>query len=88
MEILVLYYMLAINLAAFITMSADKRKARRRTYRISEHRLLCLAAVGGSAGMFAAMHMFRHKTKHKRFFIGIPFLLFLHGILVLFFIKI
>lgn len=81
---IIFYYMIIINAAGFIRMSIDKQKARRRVYRVSERELLSLAVIGGSAGVLASMYMFRHKTKHKRFVFGLPVLLFLQGIVVLY----
>ena len=36
---------------------------------------LTLAAVGGSAGALLAMHLFHHKTRKKKFTIGVPLML-------------
>ncbi|MFB4165845.1 DUF1294 domain-containing protein [Alteribacillus sp. JSM 102045] len=81
---LFLFYIIIVNLISFGRMSADKRKSRRRAYRISERELLLLALIGGSAGVWAAMYMFRHKTKHKLFVITVPVLLGFQGLLVFF----
>lgn len=48
------------------------KNARRRT---PEATLLLLAALGGSVGALLAMHLFRHKTRHKKFTIGVPVML-------------
>jgi len=48
------------------------RHARRRT---PEATLLLLAVLGGSPGALLAMHLFRHKTLHKKFTLGIPLIL-------------
>ena len=34
--------------------------------------LLFLAAIGGSVGAYVAMHLFRHKTLHWKFNLGVP----------------
>lgn len=68
-------YLLLINAAAFLLMLADKRKARRGVWRIPEKTLLTAAALGGSAGAIAGMYLFRHKTKHPKFYIGLPLIL-------------
>ena len=44
-------------------------------FRISERTLLTLAAVGGAWGAYAAMQLFRHKTRHKKFAVGVPLML-------------
>ena len=71
-------YLLLVNAAAFILMRLDKEKARRGRWRIPEATLLGIAAIGGSAGALAGMYAFRHKTRHKKFSVGLPLLLSLH----------
>lgn len=69
----VIYIWLAFaNIAAFIIMGVDKLKAKRGSWRISEKALFTSALVGGSLGAFAGMQIFRHKTKHIKFVVGIP----------------
>lgn len=69
--ILLIYFGL-INVTAFAVFGYDKRKAQRREWRVPEKTLFALAAVGGSVGALAGMYVFRHKTKHWKFKIGIP----------------
>ncbi|MBO4765020.1 MAG: DUF1294 domain-containing protein [Bacteroidales bacterium] len=71
----VVYYLLGINLLAFLLFGIDKWKARRDRWRIPEATLLLLAALGGSIGALAGMCVFHHKTKHKKFAIGLPLIL-------------
>jgi len=59
-------------------MLSDKRRAIKNRWRISEAALLTAAALGGSVGCFLSMRLFRHKTKHPKFFIGVPCLIILH----------
>ena len=73
-----LWYLLAINLAALLAMGLDKSFARRHHRRIPERRLLALAVIGGSVGEIAGMLLFRHKTLHKKFSIGLPVILVVH----------
>ena len=68
-------YLLLINAAAFLLMLIDKWKAKRGRWRIPEKTLLLTAALGGSPGALAGMYLVRHKTKHLRFTIGIPAML-------------
>lgn len=69
------YYLLGINLLTFLVYGLDKRKARRGKWRIPEATLLLLAVFGGSIGALLGMSVFRHKTKHKKFLIGLPLIL-------------
>ncbi|MFN7250702.1 MAG: DUF1294 domain-containing protein [Anaerobacillus sp.] len=75
-------YAFLINLISFIYMYVDKQKARRGDWRIPERSLFMLALAGGSIGIFIAMRLFRHKTKHLSFKIGIPMIFLLQIILI------
>lgn len=77
MLILILAYLLTINAIAFLLMLVDKQKARKKLWRIPEATLMTSAWLGGSVGALLGMHVFRHKTRHKKFTIGIPLILFL-----------
>ena len=70
-------YLLAVNITAFALFGADKRKARRNAWRISEKALFLSAVLGGSLGALIGMRVFHHKTKHWYFVIGIPAILVL-----------
>lgn len=78
-------YLLIINLTAFSLMGIDKQRARQNRWRIAEKTLFLVAVLGGSFGMRVGMEVFRHKTKHKTFTIGIPiiFLLQVTSLLIL-----
>ena len=69
------YYLIIINAVAFLLMLADKQKARKHRWRIPEATLMGCAALGGSIGALAGMYLFRHKTKHPKFALGIPAIL-------------
>lgn len=83
MEFFILYLLL-INAAGFLIMLADKRKAVKNKWRIPEATLMGIGLLGGSIGCIAGMRLFRHKTKHPKFFIGLPVILALQIILMLF----
>ena len=69
------WYLLLINAAAFVLMLADKHKARKNLWRIPERVLMGTAILGGSLGVLMGMRIFRHKTQHLKFSIGVPILL-------------
>ena len=75
-------YLAAVSLVSFALYGIDKYKARRGLWRIPEAVLLFAAAAGGSAGALLGMHVFHHKTKKPRFFIGVPVMLLLHLMLL------
>ena len=68
-------YLIVINFVTFLIYGIDKLKAKRGKWRIPESVLLTLAGVGGSIGALFGMWAFRHKTKHKKFTIGVPLIL-------------
>lgn len=80
-------YLLLINAAGFLIMRSDKRRAIKKSWRIPERSLMSLAALGGSAGVFLGMVIFRHKTKHPKFSTGVPLLLTIQALLLLFWIQ-
>jgi uncharacterized membrane protein YsdA (DUF1294 family) len=72
---IVLAYILIINLITFISFGIDKRRSRKNRWRIPESTLLGLSLIGGSLGGLIGMYFFRHKTKKKKFTLGMPMLL-------------
>jgi uncharacterized membrane protein YsdA (DUF1294 family) len=73
--------LLPLNLITFVIYGLDKWKAQHNQWRISERTLLSLAVFGGAAGAWAGMQLFRHKTRHKLFSIGVPVLLLVQAVL-------
>ena len=74
---IILYYLLAVNIATFLLYGIDKYKAKKNQWRISEATLLTMAAIGGSIGAWAGMRLWHHKTMHKKFKYGIPIIIIL-----------
>ena len=68
-------YLLIINAAAFLLMLVDKYRAKKNLWRIPEKTLFASALLGGSLGALAGMYSVRHKTKHLSFTIGMPVIL-------------
>ena len=72
---LFLYYFLFVNLLGIFVMYSDKKKSRKGKWRTPENTLFTIAVAYGALGIFMGMRLFRHKTKHKKFVIGIPLIL-------------
>lgn len=81
---ILLVYLIIINLIGFAIMGIDKRKAIQHKYRISEKTLFLTALIGGSIGSILGMQLFRHKTKHWYFVLGMPAILVLQILLAFF----
>jgi len=81
---LFIYYLLVINAVTFIVYGIDKLKAKRGLWRIPEVTLLMLAVIGGSIGAWCGMIVWRHKTKHLQFKIGVPAILIIQLTLIVY----
>lgn len=71
-HILIIIYAVVINIIAIVITVKDKEAAKHKKWRISEKTLFTVAALSGCITMYITMHVIHHKTKHKRFMIGIP----------------
>lgn len=79
-------YIALMSVVLLVMMKADKERARRNQYRISERTLWVMAILGGAIGGVIGMQLFRHKTKHLSFRFGFP-LLALLDVSVLVFVR-
>ena len=68
-------YLVVMNVLGVAVMWSDKRRARLHRWRIPEKVLFGVSLLGGSAGTWAGMYLFRHKTKHWYFVVGMPLIL-------------
>ncbi len=81
-ELYLLLYLFIINLFAFSIMGIDKYKAKKSKWRIREKTFFIISIIGGALGSLLGMVVFRHKTQHKSFYIGIPLLYLLNQIII------
>lgn len=70
-------YLVLVNALAFLLMLSDKLKAKKGAWRIPEATLIAVAALGGSIGAIFGMYLFRHKTRHLKFRLGLPLIIVL-----------
>jgi uncharacterized membrane protein YsdA (DUF1294 family) len=68
-------YLILMNVIGLLVMGVDKSKAKNHAWRIPERTLFLVSVLGGSVGTWAGMYLFRHKTKHWYFVIGMPAIL-------------
>lgn len=76
-KLLIIYLVLTGLVAVFITV-ADKSAAKRNKWRVPESTLMLIGLFGGALPMYVTMKFIRHKTKHKKFMIGLPLEIVLH----------
>lgn len=67
-------YVAMMSMVLLVMMKADKERAKRNQYRISERTLWMMALLGGAIGGVLGMQLFRHKTQHLSFRFGFPLL--------------
>lgn len=80
----ILLYFIIINVIGFLAMAIDKWKAKNNAWRIPENTLFYITVLGGGIGTIAGMYVFRHKTKKPKFTIGMPVILVLEIVLVIY----
>lgn len=69
MEDYLLLLYAAVSVISFFAYGVDKRRARRKKWRIPESLLLGLGVLGGAVGSLIGMNLFRHKTRHLYFWL-------------------
>jgi len=82
-----LYYLIFVNIFAIFLCIVDKVNAKNNFWRISEKMLFIISLIGGSFGMYLTMRFIRHKTLHKRFMIGLPIIILLQIIALIYVFK-
>lgn len=84
----ILVYLLTINILAIFLTAYDKIASKKfRRKRIRENVLLLIGSIGASLSMYLTMHLIHHKTKHKKFMLGLPLIILIHVIAFYFISK-
>ncbi len=81
---LIIMPIISLNLIGFLLIGLDKYKSKRNKRRIRERTFFSIAILGGCIGVLAGMYFFRHKTKHPSFVWGLPIILILQLILIIY----
>ena len=85
---IVILYLIAINSVAYATMCFDKYQSKKNGNRISENKLFLLSLFFGSVGVYSGMkYPVFHKSTKRKFKIGIPILLLVQCLVVVYFIS-
>ncbi len=74
--------LVVMNVAAFILMGVDKKRAKAGAWRIPEKTLFLVTGLFGGLGGTLGMFLLRHKTKHWYFCYGFPAMLVAQVILL------
>lgn len=69
---LLLLYFAAVSIFTIIVTAADKINAIHSRRRVPESFLLTLGLIGGAFSEYITMKIIRHKTRKKRFMLGLP----------------
>ena len=77
----IIIYFAVISIVAIVITIADKAKAKTGAWRIPELTLMLIGLFGGALPMYVTMKTIRHKTKHKKFMIGLPLEIALHAVI-------
>lgn len=84
----IVIYLICMNIVGLCMMGVDKARAKKRAWRIPERRLFLCSLLGGSLGTWAGMYLFRHKTRHWYFVVGMPLIFFLQTAAIFYLIKV
>lgn len=79
--VFILYFSF-INMIGLLACYFDKRKARKKQFRISEKMLLSISFFGGCFGFYVGMRFFHHKTRKLKFEIWVPIFMIMWFILI------
>lgn len=84
MEKEILFYLFLINVLAFFFTLYDKLASKKfRKNRVRENILLLLGFLGGGLLMYITMRIIKHKTRHKKFMLGLPLIVFIHMLIII-----
>ena len=79
----ILIYFAVISVISVIVTFYDKKAAKKRSkHRVPEKILFLLAILGGSLAEYLTMLKILHKTRHKRFMIGLPIIMVLQVVIL------
>lgn len=84
MVTIILILIIIINIVGFSMAGIDKQRSIKRMWRIPEKNFYFVSIIGGCPGVYLGFIVFRHKTKHLKFMLGLPFI-FVIQLIILFY---
>ncbi len=75
-----IYFAVIAAVSVFLTVF-DKTAAKNGVWRVSEAVLLFVGLIGGALPMYITMKIIRHKTRRKKFMLGLPAEFIMHAVL-------
>ena len=87
-EKLIALYVGLVSVVGLVLTCYDKVVSKRSGRRVPERVLLIIGAAGGALIMYLTMRLIHHKTRHKKFMVGLPLLILLHCILLVMFVYV
>ncbi len=81
---MIIPYIITVSFISVLLTVYDKFASKKlKRYRVPEKVLFAAALFGGAAAEYITMKFIRHKTRHRRFMIGLPLIIALHIIIFL-----
>ena len=82
-------YILIISIISILLTIYDKIASKKiKRNRNRENVLLFFAFIGGGISMYITMRLIKHKTRHKKFMLGIPIMVIFHFFIITYFLLI
>lgn len=81
-ETLIIYISIVSIIAILLTIYDKIASKKFKRNRIRENVLLFFAFIGGGLSMYITMKIIKHKTRHKKFMLGIPIMVIFHFFII------
>lgn len=83
-ELYIAVFAVLISVVSVMLTVYDKVASMSKKWRIPENVLMLFAFFGGAIAMYSIMQLIRHKTKHKKFMLGLPAFILLHLAIIIY----
>lgn len=73
-------WLIIVSLITVVVTVYDKIAAKKNPrHRVPENTLIYLGVLGGAVAEYIVMKLIRHKTRHKKFMVGLPVIIVLQA---------